>query len=113
MVYSTNKKVVEELSCDPCTYSGVCSSNQYIIILGALGNAPKMLWTSCPNKYSCDRCLDVTFEIGKDTACLKQKWSDNPCVFEGTFLDSGTRLAVSSEECLMVGYLDNIQVLLY
>ena len=70
-----------------------------------------MLWTACPNKDSCDRCLDVTFEIGKDIACLNQKWSDNLCVFEGTFLASGTRLAVSSEECLMVGYLDNIQVL--
>ena len=72
-----------------------------------------MLWTSCSNKESCDRCLDVTFEIGRDMACLKQKWSDNPCVFEGIFLASGTRLAVSSEECLMVGYLDNIQVLPY
>ena len=94
--------------------SSVSGCNQYIIILGALGNAPKMLWTTCPqDKDSCDRCLDVTFEIGKDTACLKQKWSDKPCVFEGTFLASGTRVAVSSEECLMVGYLDNIQVLFY
>ena len=101
--------MIEEFFCDPCIPE--YSSNKYIIILGVLGNAPKMLWTSCPNKYSCDRCLDVTFEIGKDTACLKQKWSDNPCVFEGTFLASGTRLAVSSEECLMVGYLDNIQVM--
>ena len=81
-----------------CLWRKILSEN----ISGTHGNAPKILWTPCPNE-DCNKCLDVRFDSGNDTACLNQKWPNNNCVFEGAFLGSKSRVAVSSEDCLTSG----------
>ena len=78
-------------------------------VLG-LGNTPKMLWTDCPLIHDCEKCLEVEFEFEKDIACLDNKWADNSCVFEGKLVEGGSRVFVSSEQCLINGDLSIIQV---
>ena len=78
----------------------------------ALGVAPKMLWTYCPENEVCDKCLDVSFEEENDIACLKQKYTDNECIFEGNFLaGEKKRIFLSSEQCQQSGGMDLIQVI--
>ena len=79
-------------------------------MIGVLANAPKMLWTDCPDDSSCNRCLDVAFESENDIACLHQKYPENGCVFEGALMNSGSIIAVSSSQCFIDGTLENIQV---
>ena len=79
-------------------------------MIGVLANAPKMLWTDCPDDSSCNRCLDVGFESENDIACLHQKYPENSCVFEGALMNSGSIIAVSSSQCFIDGTLENIQV---
>jgi hypothetical protein len=55
--------------------------------------------------------LDVTFDSGNDIACLNQKWPGNDCIYEGSFLNGqNRRVFVSSEECLVDGSMNKIQV---
>ena len=75
-----------------------------------MANAPKMLWTDCPDDSSCNRCLDVGFESENDIACLHQKYPENSCVFEGALMNGGSMIVVSSDECFEHGTLENIQV---
>ena len=71
-----------------------------------------MLWTECLNDYVCDKCLNVIFEKENDIVCLNQKWPGNVCVYEGFFINNqGTRVAISSQQCVIDGSMDNIQVL--
>ena len=79
-------------------------------MIGVLANAPKMLWTDCPDDSSCKRCLDVAFESENDIACLQQKYPENSCVFEGALMNVGSMIVVSSDECFEHGTLENIQV---
>ena len=79
-------------------------------MIGVLANAPKMLWTDCPNDSSCNKCLDIAFESENDIACLHLKYPENSCVFEGALLNGGSMIVVSSEECFVDGTLENIQV---
>ena len=79
-------------------------------IIGVLANAPKMLWTECPDDSSCNKCLDIAFESENDIACLHQKHPENGCVFEGALMNSGSMIAVSSSQCFIDGTLENIQV---
>ena len=79
-------------------------------MIGVLANAPKMLWTDCPDDSSCNRCLDVAFESENDIACLHQKYPENSCVFEGALMNGGSMIVVSSDECFEHGTLENIQV---
>ena len=79
-------------------------------MIGVLANAPKMLWTDCPDDSSCNRCLDIAFESENDIACLHQKYAENNCVFDGALMNSGSMIAVSSDECFIDGTLENIQV---
>ena len=78
--------------------------------IGVFGNAPKMLWTDCPDDDTCDKCLDVAFESGNDIACLNEKFPETKCILEGNFMDGGARVFVSSEQCLNGGDMDHIQV---
>ena len=72
-----------------------------------------MKWITCPSNNSCAKCLKVAFETGDDFACLNQKWSDNNCAFEGNFMSGGgARVFVSSQQCLIDGNLEMIQVTL-
>ena len=72
-----------------------------------------MKWITCPSDSSCAKCLKVAFETGDDFACLNQKWSDNNCAFEGNFMNGGgARVFVSSQQCLIDGNLEMIQVTL-
>ena len=71
-----------------------------------------MKWVTCPSSRSCAKCLEVAFETGDDLACLRQKWSGNNCAFEGNFLREGTRVFVSSQQCLIDGNMEMIQVTL-
>merc|ERR1711971_370626 len=76
-----------------------------------LANAPKMLWTDCPDDSSCNRCLDVAFESENDIACLHQKYPENNCVFEGALMNGDdSMIVVSSDECFEHGTMENIQV---
>ena len=70
-----------------------------------------MLWSDCPLIHDCEKCLEVEFEFEKDIACLDNKWADNSCVFEGKLVEGGSRVFVSSEQCLINGDLSIIQVL--
>ena len=70
-----------------------------------------MLWSDCPIIHDCEKCLEVEFESEKDIACLDNKWADNSCVFEGKLVEGGSRVFVSSEQCLINGDLSIIQVL--
>ena len=79
-------------------------------MIGVLANAPKMLWTDCPDDSSCNRCLDIAFESENDIACLHQKYPENSCVFEGALMNGGSMIVVSSDECFVDGTLENIQV---
>ena len=79
-------------------------------MIGVLANAPKMLWTDCPDDSSCNRCLDIAFESENDIACLHQKYPENSCVFEGALMNGGSMIVVSSDECFEHGTLENIQV---
>ena len=78
--------------------------------IGVFGNAPKMLWTDCPDDDACDKCLDVAFESGNDIACLNEKFPETECILEGNFMNGGSRVFVSSEECINGGDMDHIQV---
>ena len=78
-------------------------------ILGVLAKAPKMLWTDCPDDSSCNRCLDIAFESENDIACLHQKYPENGCVFEGALMNSGSIIAISSDQCFVDSTLKNIQ----
>ena len=78
--------------------------------IGVFGNAPKMLWTNCPDDEACDKCLDVAFESGNDIACLNEKFPDTECILEGNFMNGGARIFVSSEQCVNGGDMDHIQV---
>ena len=69
-----------------------------------------MKWVTCPSNSSCSKCLNVAFETGEDLVCLKQKWSENQCAFEGNFLSGGARVFVSSQQCLIDGNMEMIQV---
>ena len=70
-----------------------------------------MSWTDCPSSRSCEKCLDVVFDSGNDIACLNQKWLNNDCVYEGDFLKrKSSKIFVSSEQCLIDGRMDRIQV---
>jgi len=80
------------------------------IVQGVVGNAPKMLWTDCPDDDACDKCLDVAFESGNDIACLNEKFPETECILEGNFMNGGSRVFVSSEECINGGDMDHIQV---
>ena len=71
-----------------------------------------MLWSDCPIIYDCEKCLEIEFESEKDIACLDNKWADNNCVFEGKLVAGGSRIFVSSEQCLINGDLSIIQVLI-
>ena len=71
-----------------------------------------MLWSDCPIIHDCEKCLEVEFESEKDIACLDNKWADNSCVFEGKLVEGGSRVFVSSEQCLINGDLSIIQVLI-
>ena len=71
-----------------------------------------MLWSDCPIIRDCEKCLEVEFESEKDIACLDIKWADNNCVFEGKLVKGGSRVFVSSEQCLINGDLSIIQVLI-
>ena len=87
--------------------------NSYFVpfnMIGVLANAPKMLWTDCPEDSSCNRCLDIAFESENDIACLHQKYPENGCVFDGALMNGGSMVAVSSDECFIDGTLENIQV---
>lgn len=76
-----------------------------------VGIPPKMFWTECPINDACDKCLSVAFEKETDIACLKQKWPENPCTYEGFFImEPDSRVAVSSQQCVINGKLDDIQV---
>ena len=79
-------------------------------MIGVLANAPKMLWTDCPDDSSCNRCLDIAFESENDIACLHQKYPENSCVFEGALMNGSSMIVVSSDECFVDGTLENIQV---
>ena len=80
-------------------------------MIGVLANAPKMLWTDCPDDSSCNRCLDVAFESENDIACLHQKYPENSCVFEGALMNGDdSMIVVSSDECFEHGTMENIQV---
>ena len=82
--------------------------------IAAFGDPPTILWTECPSDYVCDKCLNVIFVSEEDFACLNQKWPGNDCAYEGFFLnEQDTRVAVSSEQCVIDGNMDNIQVLTY
>ena len=71
-----------------------------------------MFWTECPINDACDKCLSVAFEKETDIACLKQKWPENPCTYEGFFImEPDSRVAVSSQQCVINGKLDDIQVI--
>ena len=74
------------------------------------GNAPKMLWTDCPDDDACDKCLDVAFESGNDIACLNEKFPETKCILEGNFMNGGARIFVSSEQCINGGDMNHIQV---
>jgi len=80
------------------------------IVQGVVGNAPKMLWTDCPDDDVCDKCLDVAFESGNDIACLNEKFPETECILEGNFMNGGARVFVSSEQCINGGDMDQIQV---
>ena len=70
-----------------------------------------MFWTKCPSDYVCDKCLSVEFEKENDIACLNQKWPGNSCIYEGFFKNEpGSRVAISSQQCVIDGALDDIQV---
>ena len=71
-----------------------------------------MFWSDCPIIHECEKCLEVEFESEKDIACLDNKWADNRCVFEGKLVEGGSRVFVSSEQCLINGDLSIIQVLI-
>ena len=74
-------------------------------------DTPTMLWLDgCGWDGKCSKCLVVGFESGSDFACLNQKYSETECILEGNFLTGGTRVFVSSEQCLNGGDMDNIQV---
>ena len=77
---------------------------------GVVGNAPKMLWTDCPDDDACDKCLDVAFESGNDIACLNEKFPETECILEGNFMNGGSRVFVSSEQCMNGGDMNHIQV---
>ena len=80
-------------------------------MIGVLANAPKMLWTDCPDDSSCNRCLDIAFESENDIACLHQKYPENSCVFEGALMNGDdSMIVVSSDECFEHGTMENIQV---
>ena len=79
-------------------------------MIGVLANAPKMLWTDCPDDSSCNRCLDIAFESENDIACLHQKYPENSCVFEGALMNGNSMIVVSSDECFEHDTLENIQV---
>ena len=73
-----------------------------------------MSWTSswnCSPSGGCDKCLDVTFDSESDKACLNQKRPGNDCIYEGSFLNGqNRRVFVSSEQCLVDGSMNKIQV---
>ena len=70
-----------------------------------------MFWIECPSDDDCDKCLTVAFEKENDFACLNQKYPENSCVYEGFFIkEPGSKVAVSSEQCITNGKLDDIQV---
>ena len=69
-----------------------------------------MIWTDCPDDDACDKCLDVAFESGNDIACLNEKFPETECILEGNFLIGGSRVFVSSEQCINGGDMDHIQV---
>ena len=73
-------------------------------------NSPQMKWIDCPSNAICDECLKVSFQTGDDVACVNQKWSENNCAFEGSFMNGGTRVFVSSQQCLIDGKMEIIQV---
>ena len=69
-----------------------------------------MLWTNCPDDEACDKCLDVAFESGNDIACLNEKFPETRCILEGNFMNGGSRVFVSSEQCINGGDMNHIQV---
>ena len=69
-----------------------------------------MLWTDCPDDDACDKCLDVAFESGNDIACLNEKFPETRCILEGNFMNGGSRVFLSSEQCIKGGDMDHIQV---
>ena len=89
---------------------GVFGGNPPKIVFG---NTPKMLWTDCPDDDACDKCLDVAFESGNDIACLNEKFPETECILEGNFMNGGSRVFVSSEQCINGGDMDHIQVAKY
>ena len=78
----------------------------FLKTIGVFGNAPKMLWTDCPDDDACDKCLDVAFQSGNDIACLNEKFPETECILEGNFMNGGSRVFVSSEQCINIGYMD-------